>query len=169
MLLLDVPEAPGLKPRASIFDFDCTLADMAPFYGLFPADFATGTRDLLAWDPYHEATEQAVPIEWVLRLARAEAKHGNAVIVVTARDERWRELTRGWLDRHPIPHTELRMRPAGDQRHDAIVKGDILADLQSRYDIQMAVDDRPSVIEFWRAAGIPTVVVPGWPDDFHDR
>ena len=148
--------------RASIFDFDDSLANMAPFHHLFPAD-RTPACALEAWDAYHEATVLAQPIAWVHALARIEAEMGRTVLVVTARDERWRQVTDAWLTANPIPHAELLMRPAGDRRPDAQVKADILADLRTRYDIQMAVDDRPSVVAFWRASGIPTVFVPGWP------
>jgi hypothetical protein len=151
-----------LRPRASVFDFDCTLADMVPFFGLFPAPHLMAVRDLPAWDAYHDATAQAAPIDWVLALARIEARSGH-VVVVTARDERWRAVTEAWLAAHPIPHTELLMRAAGDQRHDAVVKADILTDLRTRFDVRLAVDDRPSVVDFWRASGVPTVHVPGWP------
>ena len=171
MSLLDATGATerpaGLLPRATIFDCDGTLADVAEFYHLFPADLAS--RNLEAWDPYHAATAHAKPITWVHTLAQAEVAHGTAVIVVTARDERWRPVTEGWLTKHPIPHTELLMRAAGDRRHDAEIKAEILADLRTRYDIQMAVDDRPSVIDFWRANGVPTVVVPGWPEHWPVR
>jgi hypothetical protein len=157
------PAVPGLLPRATIFDFDGTLADMSPFYALMPGRQVRVARELAPWDPYHQATADAVPIEWVLALARIEHEMGRAVLVVTARDERWREVTETWLQAHPIPHTELLMRPAGDRREDPAVKGDILADLRTRYDVQMAVDDRPSVVKFWKTNAIPTVHVPSWP------
>lgn len=161
------PAAPvtglGVLARASIFDFDGTLADMSPFYGMLPDRTRTDEVDLRVLDAYYEATAGARPISWVHALARIEAEMGHAVIVVTARDERWRTPTQAWLQDHPIPHVELLMRSAGDRRHDAIVKGDILADLRARYDVQMAVDDRPSVVKAWKAHGVPTVHVPGWP------
>jgi hypothetical protein len=158
--------APGpghVLARASIFDFEGTLADMSPYHGLLPGPGSPRAGDLWVLDDYHQATSGAHPIDWVHALARIEAEMGHAVIVVTARDERWRPVTQAWLEAHPIPHIELAMRPAGDQRPDAVVKGDILADLRTRYDVQMAVDDMPSVVRFWKANGVPTVCVPGWP------
>lgn len=152
-------------PRASIFDFDGTLCDVAPYLHLMPDVEVRASRALEPWDAYHQATLLAHPISWVHALARVEAEADRAVLVVTARDERWRHVTAPWLDAHPIPHTELLMRAAGDRRPDAIVKADILAELRTRYDVRLAVDDRPSVVDFWKSAGIPTVTVPGWPAD----
>lgn len=152
-------------PRASIFDFDGTLCDVTDALALMPAAEVRQSRDLASWDAYHDATADCPPHPWVHALARIEAEMGHAVIVVTARDERWRDVTAGWLERYPIPHTELLMRGPGDKRPDAVVKADILADLRTRYDVRLAVDDRPSVVEFWKAAGVPTVTVPGWPAD----
>lgn len=167
--LFGAPDAPALTglPKAAIFDFDGTLADVAPFYDRYPVDLDSPEPE--PWDDYHEATRYAEPIGWVLQLARMEARLGTAILVVTARAERWREPTSFWLDRNPIPHTELVMRPAGDNRPDAVMKGGLLAELQTRYDVRMAVDDRPSVVEFWRAAGLPTVHVPGWPVNWPTR
>lgn len=152
-------------PRASIFDFDGTLCDVTGALVLMPAAEVRESRILTDWDPYHEATLDCPPHPWVHALARIEAEMGHAVIVATARDARWREVTSAWLDRYPIPHTELLTRRAGDRRPDAVIKAEILADLRTRYDVRLAVDDRPSVAEMWKAAGIPTVTVPGWPAD----
>ena len=147
-------------PRASIFDFDGTLCDVRSILRLMPPVDVRSCRDLADWDAYHQATLTAPPLWWVHALARVEAEMGHAVIVVTAREERWRQVTSAWLDLNPIPHTELCMRRQGDTRRDAAVKADILADLRSRYDVRLAVEDRPSVVAFWKAAGIPTVTVP---------
>lgn len=152
-------------PRASIFDFDGTLCDVTTVLPLMPAGGDRTLRDLTVWDPYHQATVDCPPHPWVHPLARIEARSGHSVVVVTARDERWRPVTESWLDRWPIPHVELVMRPAGDRRPDAQVKADALAALRSRYDVRLAVDDRPSVVAMWKAAGVPTVTVPGWSAD----
>lgn len=152
-------------PRASIFDFDGSLCDVRTALPLMPAPEVRASPDLRSWDPYHEATEDCPPISWVHGLARIEAEMGHAVVVLTARDARWRDLTARWLERHPIPHTELLTRAAGDRRPDAVIKAEILADLRTRYDIRLAVDDRPSVVRMWKAEGVPTVTVPGWPAD----
>lgn len=152
-------------PRASIFDFDGTLCDVTAALALAPTGDARRGRDMDAWAPYHLATLDCPPHPWAHRLAQIEAAMGHAVLVVTARDERWRPITQAWLERHPIPHLELLMRADGDPRPDDVVKAEILADLRTRYDVRLAVDDRPSVVDFWKASGIPTVTVPGWPAD----
>ena len=49
----------------------------------------------------------------------------------------------------------------------AVTKCDILKHIEARgFDVRLAVDDNPSVIQLWEEHGIQTVVVPGWVDSF---
>jgi beta-phosphoglucomutase-like phosphatase (HAD superfamily) len=147
---------------AVIFDFDGTLTDTSQIQHLVPVRELREDVSGPSWAPFHLATRTLKPNADVLALARAHARGGDVVIVVTARPERWRQVTEEWLVANPIPHAELLMRGVGDRRPDAEVKADILADLRARYQVRLAVDDRPSVVDFFRSAGVPTLQVPGW-------
>lgn len=65
-----------------------------------------------------------------------------------------------WIHKHKLPIDLLFMRLAGDQRKDSIVKEEILVNkILPYYNVVMAIDDRPTVIEVWRKFGIYTIQV----------
>lgn len=136
---------------AWIFDIDGTLADVSPFLHLLHAG---PNRN---YDAFHtEANEHALPHSWVVSLAHELAETPNTdIIVVTGRPARFAEGTQAWLQRHL---TGIRFigplhRPEGDFRPDVAVKSDIIRYVVSTgYRIVGAVDDRPPVLAFWRAA-----------------
>jgi hypothetical protein len=85
----------------------------------------------------------------------------NTIIYVSGRPERYRELTKGWLLRHGFPESEaMYMRKDGDHRPDHIVKRELLDLIRVDGHIPvMAFDDRDSVVEMWRRAGVPCAQV----------
>jgi hypothetical protein len=69
-------------------------------------------------------------------------------------------VTLDWLEAHRIPFDELWMwDPAkhGFFEH----KEQAVARLLTLYDVQLAIDDSKTHAEMYRAAGIPTIEVPG--------
>jgi phosphoglycolate phosphatase-like HAD superfamily hydrolase len=150
-----VPPLALPKYPATIFDMDGTLCDV------------TSVRHHVIerpknFDAFHYGSLFCPGIDWVLEEVDYHRRAGNMILVVTAREERWRSLTQNWLDDHGVPVHELFMRPTGDFRSDVLIKGEILDSLLPRYDIRHAYDDNPSIIGLWKARGVPHTVVPGW-------
>ena len=61
------------------------------------------------------------------------------------------------------------MRPAHDQRKDHVVKQEMFdRGIRPYFDVRFVVDDRPSVVEMWRANGLSVLAVtdPGIPPRF---
>lgn len=146
-----------LVPAAVIVDVDGTLVDVSSV-----RHHVTGPKR--NFDAFHSASADCPPIAQTLTWVEEMHDAGHHILVVTARMEKWRNLTQAWLDRHlPRPHTELVMRRDGDYRPDNVVKREIHAKLASRYQIRFAADDNPNVIALWEELGIPVTVVPGWP------
>ncbi|WP_229052017.1 hypothetical protein [Aeromicrobium sp. Leaf350] len=144
--------------RAAIFDVDGTLCDVSSVRHHVRGrkkDFNAFHSDALACPPHVEVADAA-------RRARAE---GLAVLVVTARKERWRHPTGFWLALHDIPSDELYMRGDKDGRRDVEVKRDILQRIRRRYEVVEAWDDNPAIIALWESRGIPVRVVEGWEPD----
>lgn len=87
---------------------------------------------------------------------------GRAVFFVSGRPDDYRAVTEAWLkdvlhgDRL---HTALFMRRAGDRRPDTVVKEEILTRYFQGRHIVDVLDDRPSVIQMWRAHGLPVTDV----------
>lgn len=142
---------------AVIFDCDGTLVDVASVRHHVEGP---GRKDFNA---FHYGSSFCPPISWVLDAVGEHIAADNAIIVVTAREEKWRELTTNWLLEHGVLFDELHMRPTGDFRKDVLIKGEILDELETRYQIRHAYDDNPAIIALWKERGVPHTVVPGWP------
>ncbi|MGI0133724.1 MAG: AAA family ATPase [Candidatus Micrarchaeaceae archaeon] len=85
---------------------------------------------------------------------------GECILLVSARQECHREPTERWLQTHAIAYTALWMRPTGDPRKDFLVKEEIYKEqIEGRYRIVFALDDRNQTVAFWRSLGIATFQV----------
>lgn len=148
------------KPPAVIFDMDGTLCDVTS------VRHHILDRRRRNYHAFHYLSAFCPPIEWVRSKAIDWHIEGVTVIVVTARREEWRTLTEGWLEHHKVPYAEVHMRGQNDDRKDKLVKGMILDGLRTRFDIEHAYDDNPSIIDLWQEEGIPHTVVPGWAEEY---
>lgn len=153
-----VREAAGVPVTlvpAVIFDMDGTLCDV------------TSVRHHVVerpknYDAFHHGSLFCPPIDWVVEEVERHRAAGRAILVVTAREERWRTLTENWLQHHSIGYHVMFMRPTGDFRSDVLIKGEIYDRIKERYEVHHAYDDNPSIIGLWKARGVPHTVVPGW-------
>lgn len=146
---------PAGLPEAVLLDVDGTACDV------------TGIRHLLAgpgrYDAFHRASVNCPPNRWVLDEIHQHHAAGRAILVVTARQARYRNVTAFWLAMHQVPSEAMFMRADNDNRPDQIVKREILAKIRTRWRPVHAYDDRPEVVALWESEGIPVTVVPGWP------
>lgn len=146
-------------PPCAIFDVDGTLADVS------------GVRHYLAdprrknYEAFHGASAFVPPHRPIVTLAQALHESGVAVVVVTARMEKWRFMTSQWLRKWDVPRDALYMRRDGDGRKDFVVKREILEFIRSMWTPILAVDDNPAIIELWNSESIPVVTWPGWEYD----
>ena len=78
------------------------------------------------------------------------------VFVVSGRSEDCRAETEQWLRDNKIPYDALYMRRSGDDRHDAVIKREILDEIVKTRYVLGVFDDRLRVLSMWRASGIFT-------------
>lgn len=144
---------------AVVFDMDGTLADVSSIRHLLVKDAGRPWKNF----PAFHAASASVPVHgWVADAAREADADGLDVLVVTARKAQWRHHTAMFLALNHIPSAALFMRANDDNRKDHAVKADILARIRTRWNVVHAWDDNPSIIDLWKAEGIPVTVVPGW-------
>lgn len=144
-----------MKSPAVIYDLDNTLADVSHL-----VEYLIGNAT--DYDLFHELAANAKPIDWVVcEMKKWSPTHLS--IVVTARQEKFRQITSDWMMDNEIPYDELWMRPTGDVRSDYEFKKDALGHIQGMYEVVKAYDDNPHTLKLWLENGIPTTVVPGWP------
>jgi predicted kinase len=92
----------------------------------------------------------------VIQAVRAMHAAGNAIVFCSGRDEVCRAETEAWLDVFVgVPYEGLFMRPAGDNRKDAVVKREIFEEqISDRWRVVGVFDDRQQVVRMWRALGL---------------
>lgn len=124
-------------PPAVIFDIDGTLAKMV-------------NRGPFEWDKVGD-DELVKPVQETLDGLQM---YGNNIIICTGRDGSCEEDTKDWLARHMINWDGFFIRPEGNTEKDAVIKRRFLEDIVKSYYVTAVFDDRDSVVEMWRDAGL---------------
>lgn len=133
--------------KAVIVDLDGTLCDCRHRLHHVQA----GARDWLA---FFAGIPDDNPVEPIRRMVQTLAKDYQ-IVLCSGRPEEYRKTTVKWLDEWAVPFDSLYMRATGDYRPDHVVKMQLLAGIRADgFDPFLVVDDRPSVIEAWREAGL---------------
>lgn len=147
---------------AVIFDVDGTLCDVTSIR--HHVDLHDPRHERIDFDAFHRASVDCPPHQHVIDAVHQAHDDGQVVIIVTARQTKYRALTEWWLSEQAIEWDYLLMRATGDWRTDVDVKRDILTRIRRKHHVVMAWDDNPSIIQLWESKGIPVTVVPGWPE-----
>lgn len=146
---------------AVIFDMDGTLADVSGIRHHLRKP--KGQKD---FDAFHrESIDCPANLEpWTSAVFLGAL--GVKILIVTARQAKWRYHTILWLHEQHIPYSELYMRTDGDFRPDYEIKRDLLAQIRrDGYNPILAWDDNPAIVQLWTEEGIPCMIVPGWDKD----
>lgn len=121
-------------PKAIICDLDGTLALMN---GRNPFDASKCDQD-----------ELNEPVANVLRNYK---KLGYEILLVSGREDKYKEPTLRFLEKHTIEFDDLIMRKSSDNRKDSIVKTEIYTDfIKDKYFVEFVLDDRNQVVDTWR-------------------
>lgn len=121
-------------PKAIICDLDGTLSLLN---GRDPYDASSADEDGLN-----------TPVASVLAMAKAQ---GYKVILLSGREQLYREPTERFLLKHQIAYDLLLMRTTNDYRKDNVIKKELLQqEIAGKYFIEFLLDDRNQVVEMWR-------------------
>lgn len=113
-------------PKAVICDLDGTLSLLN---GRDPYNAATCDNDLLN-----------EPVAAALKMAKQQ---GYQVILLSGREDKFREPTMRFLDKHQIGYDLLLMRTSNDFRKDNIIKRELFeGEIQGKYFVEFLLDDR---------------------------
>lgn len=133
---------------AAIFDLDGTLADCRHRRRL-------GDDGRLDWKAFNSGIGDDPPDPHILRVARALKAAGSAIVISSGRSADFRRITEIWLALHEVPCDALYMREPQDGQKDHIVKAEMFKRIKADgYAPWIVVDDRKSVVEMWRKAGL---------------
>lgn len=121
--------------KAVIFDIDGTLAHKCD------RDIYDGSK---AIDDHLD--------ENVYKILCMEKNYlGNKIIIMSGRDEKYREVTENWLLKNNINYDELFMRPENDTRPDDLVKFELYClNVKHNFVVERVYDDRDKVVRMWR-------------------
>ena len=121
-------------PKAIICDLDGTLSLLN---GRDPYDASSADEDGLN-----------APVASVLAMAKAQ---GYKVILLSGREQLYREPTERLLLKHQIAYDLLLMRTTNDYRKDNVIKKELFQqEIAGKYFIEFLLDDRNQVVEMWR-------------------
>ena len=113
------------------------------------------------WDDFHAAGKDDTVNEAVAWFLDNNSRFGNAIIVVlTGRNERYRNLTNDWFSRHRLMNVidNLIMRPDNDYTSDIELKPQLLFDFFSDRKtalerVMVILEDRDKMVARWRDLG----------------
>ncbi len=133
-------------PKVIICDIDGTLALLGERN---PFDPTTG-EDLLN-----------NPIANILEVYDNQAVLPVSLILLTGRDEKYRQHTIDWLTKYGITHYKaLYMRKIADRRKDYVIKKEIYEqEIKGKYDVLFVLEDRDQVVKMWRELGLTCLQV----------
>jgi len=125
------------KQDAVIIDVDGTIAKMV-------------SRKPFDWDKVGEDE----PRKEIIYMVKGLILQGYAPVFLSGRDACCMDLTQAWIEEQ-FPELEghfvLLMRQEGDMRKDTVVKKEIFDKyLNHKYNVRIAIDDRPSVCRMWK-------------------
>jgi predicted kinase len=121
-------------PKAIICDLDGTLALMN---GRNPFDASKCDQDLLN--------------EPVANVLKNHHQLGYKILLVSGREEQYKEPTLRFLEKYAIQFEDLIMRKTKDNRKDSIIKTEIYNDfIKDKYFVEFVLDDRNQVVDTWR-------------------
>lgn len=108
------------------------------------------------WPAFFAECVNDEPNHPVIAALIAHRAAGQTVMVVSGRSDEVREQTEAWLNQHIPDAPKPIMRRAGDYTPDHMLKRQWLGDGTIPHErVLCAYDDRDSVVQMWRNAGIP--------------
>lgn len=129
-----------------IFDIDGTLADISQRIH----HIRTKPKN---WNAFNAGMAKDKAIHSMVRLCNILYASGLYIILCSGRNEQDRPATVEWLKQEGVNYHELLLRRDRDMRQDAVVKREMLKNLD-KSKILFVVEDRSRVVEMWRAEGL---------------
>lgn len=148
----------GIRPNAIICDVDGTLCDVRSVRHHVEGPPGS-TKFKRNFDRFHKESAGCPAFPQVVGLLQRAYGAGYAVVIVTAREAKWFDLTSQWLSEQGVEYDALLMRPRSDFRPDTVIKVEIARQIWERYYPRLAIDDRLDIVKVWRQARIPTSLV----------
>jgi hypothetical protein len=112
--------------------------------------------------PHDHDSSMEDAVNWPIVKLCHELANTYPIILMSGRDERYRDVTEYWLGAHNIfPYRlGLIMREAKDSRPDEVVKRELYErHIKDKYAVLAVIDDRNKVVKMWREIGLTCLQV----------
>tara|TARA_R100000656_G_scaffold117522_2_gene90918 strand:+ start:12706 stop:13146 length:441 start_codon:yes stop_codon:yes gene_type:complete len=130
--------------RIVLCDIDGTLANVVHRLHLVSGEEKN-------WEEFNSKSKEDNVKEDIANILRQlYSDEETEISIITAREDKWIEDTKRWLDLNDIPYNNLHMRKAGDRRSDSDVKREIFRKNYKKKDIWFVLEDRVKVVKMWR-------------------
>jgi predicted kinase len=149
------------KDSVVICDIDGTIADTTHRLGFVkkPKDAPEDWKK--DWDGFFSAMGEDPVREDTKKILMKHFNEGKVVIFLSGRPEKYQEITMRWLAKNflTFAYTVI-MRKTNDKKPDTVAKKEMLDDyFPDKSVIHVVYDDRPSVINVWKEAGLNVIDV----------
>tara|TARA_Y100000289_G_C3894353_1_gene135646 strand:+ start:129 stop:608 length:480 start_codon:yes stop_codon:yes gene_type:complete len=138
MISAQLPDYSEDRLPCYVFDIDGTLARND-----HRAHFLAG--DIKNWHEFHSHCIYDSVIEEVNRVLTA-LSWNYTIVLLTGRNEKYRQLTELWLKNNGIEPDCLLMRKDDDFRPDYEMKSEVFDDIEDRFEVLGAFDDNKDVL-----------------------
>jgi predicted kinase len=153
-LINSKPQFKANLPEAIVCDLDGTLA----LFNAINRDGSTNYEhtNTHARSPYDAANCDKDSLnEQVAIVLEAMHKNGHKIIFCSGREDVYRTQTENFIKKYLDFDYKLYMRKSGDIRKDTVIKEEIYNNhIFDKYNVFLVLDDRTSVINFWRSKGL---------------
>lgn len=142
------------KEKAIIVDLDSTLYNIDHRLKYILED--PKKKD---WKEFFSRIPEDSLNQWCQALVLGYAAQEYAIIVLTGRNVETMIDTQKQLAKDGIPVHKLYMRHMKDRRPDYEYKEESIRAILEDYDVKMAIDDRPAIIEVYKSLGVQALHV----------
>ena len=105
------------------------------------------------WDAFFLASYDDAPYEDVIQMVNALSNFFTYIRIWTGRGDVSEKLTKAWLVKNSVYHTELRMREKGDATPDNVLKSQWINECRLDPLTTIVFEDRDRTVEMWRGHG----------------
>ncbi len=99
----------------------------------------------------HEKSNEDKVCQSIKNLLNIYKNNGYSIIILTGREDRFKEITQNWLRDKQIIYDNIFFRETKDQRKDCLVKKELYdTHILNKYEIDFVLDDRDQVVKMWR-------------------
>ena len=138
-----------------ICDIDGTIANNDHRSGFVDRVVLAEVGNKPDWIKYNSLMAGDMPKLKIIQVFRMlTVVQGLKGVLLTGREDVYRDVTLTWLEEHSVEHDALYMRAAKDYRPDNIIKKELLAQaMADGFEPWLFLDDSNSVVKMWRDNG----------------